>query len=80
MPLRKFRSAYEMPSAAWREPLDPRNLRLACDLSALATRLRPRRFSPGLHKYRSVEEAARSREQWESRGGAEDGTAAARTA
>jgi hypothetical protein len=78
VPLRKFRSVAEMPSAAWREPLDPRNLKLACELSALATRLRPRRFSPGLHKYRSVEEAARCRERWESRGGAEDGTAAAR--
>jgi len=66
VPLRKFRSVQEMPSAAWHEPLDPRNLRLACDLSALATRLRPRRFRSGLHKYRSVEEAARSRERWEN--------------
>ena len=65
MPLRKYRSVEEMPTPPWREPLDPRNLRLACDLSALATRLRPRRFPPGLHKYGSVEEAARRRERWE---------------
>jgi hypothetical protein len=66
VPLRKFHSVDEMPPAPWREPLDPRNLRLACDLSALATRLRPRRFPPGLHRYRSVEEATRCRERWES--------------
>jgi hypothetical protein len=55
VPLRKYRSVEEMPAPAWREPLDPWNLRLAGDLSALAARLRPRRFPPGLHKYRSVE-------------------------
>ena len=66
MPLRKYRSVEEMESPSWREPLDPRNLRLACDLSALATRLRLRRFPRGLHKYRSVDEAWRRREQWEA--------------
>ena len=65
MPLRKYRSVEEMPAPAWREPLDPRNLRLAGELSTLAARLRPRRFPPGLHKYRSVEEAGRQRERWE---------------
>jgi hypothetical protein len=66
MPLKKFRSVEEMEPAPWRDRLDPHNLRLACDLSALATRLRPRRFPPGLHKYRSVEEAGRHRAQWEA--------------
>jgi len=66
MPLRKYRSVEEMPPPAWREPLDPKNLRLAGDLSALAARLRPRRFPPGLHRYRSVTEAARRRDQWET--------------
>ena len=66
MPLRKYRSVEEMPAPAWREPLDPQNLRVAGDLSALATRLRPRRFPPGLHKYRSAADAARRRDQWET--------------
>jgi hypothetical protein len=66
VPLAKFHSVEEMPAPPWREPLDPLNLKLAGDLSALATRLRPRRFPPGLHKYHSVEEAARRREAWEA--------------
>lgn len=68
MPLAKYHSVEEMPPPAWREPLDPSNLRLAGELSALATRLHPRRFPPGLHKYRSVEEASRWRERWEVEG------------
>jgi hypothetical protein len=66
MPVRKFRSVEEMETPPWREPLDPGNLRLACDLSQVATRLRPRRFPPGLHKYRSVEEASLRRQAWEA--------------
>lgn len=65
MPVRKFRSVEAIPPPPPRTPLDPRNLRIACDLSALAVRLRPRRFPPGLHKYRTVEEASRLRERWE---------------
>jgi hypothetical protein len=61
-----------MPPPPWLEPLDPGNLRLACDLSALATRLRPRRFPRGLHKYRSAEEAGRRRAQWEAEGASKE--------
>jgi hypothetical protein len=68
MPLRKRRSVEEMAPPPWRQPLDPQNLRLACDLSALATRLRPRRFPAGLHKYRSIDEADRRRAAWEAEG------------
>jgi hypothetical protein len=70
VPVRKFRSVGEMEAPPWREPLDPENLRLGCDLSSFATRLRPRRFPPGLHKHRSVEEASRQRELWEAEGAA----------
>jgi len=66
VPVRKFRSVEAMAPPPWREPLDPANLRLACDLSELASRLRPRRFPRGLHKYRSVEEASRRRARWEA--------------
>ena len=66
MPLRKYRSVEEMGTPPWREPLDPFNLRLACDLSDLAARLHPRRFPPGLHRYPSVEAASLRRLHWEA--------------
>jgi hypothetical protein len=65
MPVRKYRSVSEMPRADWQARLDPRNLKLACDLSVLAVRLRPRTFPPGLYTHRSVEEASEFRERWE---------------
>ena len=65
MPVRKYRSVEEMPSPLKRAPLDPENIKLACDLSLLALRLRPRSFRPGVYKYRSVEEASQARERWE---------------
>jgi len=65
MPLRKYRSVEEMPSPRWSERLDPENLRRACDVSALAGRLHPRRFPAGLHKYRSIEDASEARRGWE---------------
>ena len=43
MPVRKFRSVAEMPGVQWRTPLDPDNLRLACELTQLAGEaLKPR--------------------------------------
>jgi hypothetical protein len=69
MPVRKFRSVEEMPAAAFRPPLDPPNIALACRLSQLATRLRPRRFPAGVHRYRSVEAAATARDAWERQTG-----------
>jgi hypothetical protein len=66
--LRQTFAVEAMPPPPPRTPLDPRNLKIACDLSALAVGLRRRRFPPGLHKYRSVEEASRLRERWELKG------------
>jgi hypothetical protein len=66
MPVRKFRSIDEMPSPPPREPLDPDNLPIALELSTLALRLDPRRFPPGIHKYRSIQDAARVRAAWEN--------------
>ena len=68
MPVRKYRSVDEMPPAAFREARDPSNLRVACELSALASRLAPRRFPSGLHRYRSVAEASERRREWERQG------------
>ena len=65
MPVRRFHSIEEMPSPPPLPPLAPGNLRLACELSTLAARLRPKRLPPGLYKHRSLEEAERLREFWE---------------
>jgi hypothetical protein len=65
MPLRKYRSVEAMPQAALREARDPSNLRIACELSSTASRLAPRRFPPGVHRYRSVAAANEQRESWE---------------
>lgn len=65
MPVRKFRSVADMPEAAFRDPDDPDNIRLACRLSDLAFRLHPRRFPRGVHRYRSIEEAHLARARWE---------------
>ena len=46
MLVRKYRSVEDMPQAALRAPLDPHNLKLACELSAVAARLAPGSFSP----------------------------------
>ncbi len=65
MPVRKYRSVEDMPPAAWRRPLDPANLRLACEVSSTALRFAPRRFPPGVHRYHSIAEAAERRDEWE---------------
>lgn len=65
MPVRKYRSVEKMPVAAFREPRDPSNLRIACELSTTASRLAPRRFPPGVHRYRSIALASEQRESWE---------------
>ncbi len=64
MPVRKFRSVAEMPSPAQLTPLDPQNLKLACDLSITAARFRPIRFPAGVYKHRSLSEAQRLRRSW----------------
>ena len=67
MPVRKYRSVADMPAVQPLPPLDSRNLAVACELSELTFALHPWRFEPGVHKYRSVEEAYRNRREWERR-------------
>ena len=67
MPVRKFRSVDEMPPKRPLRPLDPDNLRIACELSELAFRLHPWSFAPGVRKFASVEEGAAERERWRLR-------------
>ncbi len=65
MTVRKFRSAEEMPGVPPRTPLDPDNLRIACELTELAYALHPWRFEPGVFKFRTMEEANRHRRERE---------------
>ena len=65
MPLRKYRSVEETPPVARLEPLDPDNLRVACELSEVAFGLRSWRFVPGVKKFSSVAVAAQRRSEWE---------------
>jgi len=64
MPVRKFRSVADMPPPPPLLPLDPQNLKLACELSTTASRLRPLRFPAGVHKHHSLDEALRLRRSW----------------
>ena len=63
MPVRKFRSVEDMPPSPL-PPLDPRNLRLACDLSTMAARLWRLWIPAGVYKHRSLEAAQRLRRSW----------------
>lgn len=65
MSVRKFRSAADMPAPPPLTPLDPENLRMACELSTLEL-LRPVRRTPGVRKFRSVGEMSRAQERAEA--------------
>lgn len=66
MPVKKYRSVEEMPGPPALPPLDPNNLKAALSLMEVAYRMSPWRFEPGVHKFRSIEEANRRRAEWES--------------
>ena len=52
MPIRKYRSVADMPVVQPGLPLDPENLRVACELSELVFALHGSRLEPGVRKYR----------------------------
>ena len=66
MPVRKFRSVEEMNQPIWRRPGDPELYRAIASVWEFGRRTNPRRFPPGVHKYRSIEEMSRARDQWEA--------------
>ena len=65
MPVRKYRHVADMPAVRPLPPLHPDNLRIACDLTELAYGLQPWRFTPGVRKFRSMQEANLHRASWE---------------
>ena len=66
MPVRKYRSVEEMPGVAPRIPLEPENLRIACELSELARKLGGWTLPPGVRRFRSVDEASQARREREN--------------
>ena len=68
MAVRKFRSIEEM-SAAPELPSRRSAWERLCELLARAQRLHPRRFPPGVHKNRSIEQANARRASWTERRG-----------
>ncbi len=67
MPVRKYRSVADMPGVRPLPPLDPENLRIACELTELARALHPWHFEPGVRKFRSLAEANAHRKAWEKK-------------
>lgn len=62
MPVRKFRSVADMPSPDPLPPLTAATLRRAFEHMDLSLRLFPPHLEPGVHKFRTMEEANRHRE------------------
>jgi lipopolysaccharide/colanic/teichoic acid biosynthesis glycosyltransferase len=59
MPLRKLRSLKEAEEAVWFDRNDPRLTRAIRGLWDFSFRLSPRRYPPGVFKFRSIEEKNR---------------------
>ena len=64
MPVRRFRSVEEMERSKWRQPGDPRLYDAIANVWAFGRRTVPRRFPPGVHRYRSIEELDRQVNAW----------------
>ena len=65
MPVRRFRDLQQMEDALWREPGSPELFRAIERVWDFASRTCPRRFPPGVHRHRTIEEAQAQREAWE---------------
>lgn len=63
MSVTKYRSIEEMPPV-WHPIGAPALFRAIRAVWAFADRTCPRRFPPGVTKYRSIEDAQRERERW----------------
>lgn len=64
MPIQKFRSIADMPDPPRRLPGDPSLYKSIAGVLEFGRRANPRRFPPGVHKYRSIEEMSHAQEQW----------------
>ena len=60
MPVYKYRSIEEMDARSWRRPGDPELYRAIAFVWDLARRTNPRRFTPGVYRYRSIADMNRA--------------------
>ena len=63
MPVYKYRSIEDMDAHSWRRPGDPELYRAIAFVWDLARRTNPRRFTPGVCRYRSIDEMNRADDQ-----------------
>lgn len=63
MPVKRLKSLEETERGLWFSPDDPRLWPTIVELWAAAERLAPRRFPPGVRKFRSVEAMNAAREE-----------------
>ena len=61
MPVKKFRSVEELNQPVWRRPGDPQLFRAIASIWAFARRTNPKKFAPGVRKYRSIAEMNRNK-------------------
>jgi hypothetical protein len=54
MPVRKFRSIEAMKQPTWRSPVDPMLYAAIASVWERAARLLPRRFVPGVRRFRDI--------------------------
>lgn len=66
MPVRRFRTVEELNQPIWRQPGDPALFRAIAALWAEGHRTFARRFPPGVHRYRSIEELNAATERWQA--------------
>ncbi len=65
MPVRKYRSIYDMPDEHWREPGDPLLYRAIRQVWDFGRRTSARRYRPGVYRFRSIDEMAAAQSEWE---------------
>ncbi|HEX9711726.1 MAG TPA: hypothetical protein VGB52_04120 [Actinomycetota bacterium] len=65
MPVQRFRDPDDARRALWTSSDDPALARRIRSLWARAARLAPPNIPRGLRKFRTIEEAARERAEWE---------------
>jgi len=66
VPVRKLRSLQEAEDSLVNDPKDPGHWASIAALWELSERLFPRRFPPGVYKYRSIEALNKQRDAWEA--------------
>jgi hypothetical protein len=62
VPIYRYRSIEEMDAQTWRRPGDPDLYRAMAFVLDLARRTNPRRFTPGVYRYGSIDEMNRADE------------------